>query len=192
MSTVYEIKIPIDKLDSISEIRLSKNIPEVKTALNSIYGIDAGLSYGRSVETLTETMKRLNERTALGKLNRNKNEMIDKIKNVIFNNPATIVFWADGTKTVVKCENEDFDPEKGLAMAIVKKTMADNHSYYNEIFKKWLPKEEPVATLGDLFTNKKKGCEFKLDATKRTDSLDLSKYFPKGRKGTDGYPTEKE
>lgn len=188
MSTVYKVKIPIDKLDIIPELRLSKDIREVKTALNSIYGID----YVSSVETLAETMKRLNERTALGKLNHNKNEMLDKIKNVIFNNPATIVFWADGTKTVVKCEHEEFDPEKGLAMAIVKKVMADNHSYYNEIFKKWLPKEEPVATLGDLFTNKKKGCEFKLDATKHTDSLDLSKYFPKGRKGTDGYPTEKE
>ena len=183
MSTVYEIKIPIDKT-----ARLSKDIPEVKTALNSIYGID----YVSSVETLTETMKRLNERTAFGKINRQKSEMLDKIKNVIFNNPATIVLWADGTKTVVKCEHEDFDPEKGLAMAIVKKTMADNHSYYNEIFKKWLPKEETVETTGDLFANKKKGYKFKLDATKRTDSLDLSKYFPKGRKGTDGYPTEKE
>lgn len=187
MSTFYEIKIPIDKT-----ARLSKDIPEIKTALNSIYGIDAGLSYGRSVETIAETMKRLNERTPLCKMNRQKSEMLDKIKNVIFNNPATIVFWADGTKTVVKCEHEDFDPEKGLAMAIVKKTMANNHSYYNEIFKKWLPKEESVAALGDLFGNKKKGYEFKLDATKRTDSLDLSKYFPKGRKGTDGYPTEKE
>ena len=183
MSTVYEIKIPIDKT-----ARLSKDIPEVKTALNSIYGID----YVSSVETLTETMKHLNERAALGKLNRNKNEMINKIKNVIFNNPATIVLWADGTKTVVKCEHEDFDPEKGLAMAIVKKTMADNHSYYNEIFKKWMPKEEPVETIGDLFTNKNKGCEFKLDRQQSRDSLDLSEYFPKGRKGTDGYPTEKE
>ena len=149
MSTVYEIKIPIDKT-----ARLSKDIPEVKTALNSIYGID----YVSSVETLTETMKRLNERTPLGKMNRQKSEMLDKIKNVIFNNPATIVFWADGTKTVVKCEHEDFDPEKGLAMAIVKKTMANNHSYYNEIFKKWMPKEEPVETLGGLFANKNKGC----------------------------------
>ena len=183
MSTVYEIKIPIDKT-----ARLSKDIPEVKTALNSIYGID----YVSSVENLSETMKRFNGCPTIGKLNRNKNEMLDKIKNVIFNNPATIVFWADGTKTIVKCEHEDFDPEKGLAMAIVKKTMANNHSYYNEIFKKWLPKEESVSTLGDLFANKKKGYEFKLDATKRTDSLDLSKYFPKGRKGTDGYPTEKE
>ena len=59
------------------------------------------------------------------------------IKNVIFNNPATIVFWLDGTKTVVKAENEPFDPEKGLAMAIVKKTLGNKGSYYNE-FKKWL------------------------------------------------------
>lgn len=183
MSTVYEIKIPIDKT-----ARLSKDIPEVKTALNSIYGID----YVSSVENLAETMKRFNGCPTIGKKDVQKSEMLNKIKNVIFNKPATIVLWADGTKTVVKCENEDFDPEKGLAMAIVKKTMANNHSYYNEIFKKWLPKEESVATIGDLFANKKKGYEFKLDATKRTDSLDLSKYFPKGRKGTDGYPTEKE
>lgn len=83
----------------------------------------------------------LDGRIPYGKAVRKKNEMLDKIKNVIFNNPATIVFWADGTKTVVKCENEDYDPEKGLAMAIVKKVMADNHSYYNDIFKKWLPKK---------------------------------------------------
>ena len=43
-----------------------------------------------------------------------------KIKRIIFNPPATIVFWADGDKTVVKAHNEDFDPEKGLAMAICK------------------------------------------------------------------------
>ena len=183
MSTVYEIKIPID-----SSVRLSKNIPEVKTALNSIYGTD----YVSSVEALAETMERFNICPPIAKKYVQKLEMLDKIKNVIFNNPATIVFWADGTKTVVKCEHENFDPEKGLAMAIVKKTMADNHSYYNEIFKKWLPKEEPVATLGDLFTEKKKGCEFKLDATKHTDHLDIRKYFQKGRKGKDGYSTEKE
>ena len=63
------------------------------------------------------------------------------IKNVIFNDPATIVFWNDGTKTVVKAENEPFDPEKGLAMAIAKKSLGNKGDYYNE-FKKWLPKEE--------------------------------------------------
>ena len=29
------------------------------------------------------------------------------IKDVIFNNPATIVFWGDGTKTVVKKSKDD-------------------------------------------------------------------------------------
>ena len=63
------------------------------------------------------------------------------IKNVIFNDPATIVFWDDGTKTVVKAENEPFDPEKGLAIAIAKKSLGNKGNYYNE-FKKWLPEEE--------------------------------------------------
>lgn len=62
-----------------------------------------------------------------------------EIKRVIFNNPATIVFWADGTKTVVKCgENDIYDTEKGLAMAISKK-MLGNTGNFNEVFKKWLP-----------------------------------------------------
>ena len=69
---------------------------------------------------------------------------IPEIKNVIFNDPATIVFWEDGTKTVVKCQPGDsFDPEKGLAMAITKKTYGNKGSYCNQL-KKWLPKEEPV------------------------------------------------
>ena len=56
-------------------------------------------------------------------------KMALEIKKVIFNNPATIVFWADGTKTVVKAKNEDFDPEKGLALG-------NKGSYFNKI-KRW-------------------------------------------------------
>lgn len=63
------------------------------------------------------------------------------IKNVKFNPPATIVFWTDNTKTVVKCNGEDYDPEKGLAMCICKKVLGDKGNYY-EVFKKWLPKED--------------------------------------------------
>lgn len=66
---------------------------------------------------------------------------MSKIKNVIFNDPATIVFWSDGTKTVVKCGKDDtFDPEKGLAMAI-SKYFFDNAGYFNDVFKKWIPKK---------------------------------------------------
>ena len=65
-----------------------------------------------------------------------------EIKKVIFNNPATIVFWSDEKKTVVKCaDNETFDEEKGLAMAISKRVLGNQGNYYNE-FKKWLPRIE--------------------------------------------------
>lgn len=59
------------------------------------------------------------------------------IQKVIFNDPATIVYWADGTKTVVKCQNENFDAEKGLAMAISKKFFGNQGNYYN-VFQKYL------------------------------------------------------
>ena len=63
------------------------------------------------------------------------------ITKVIFNDPATIVYWSDGSKTVVKCgEGDTFDPEKGLAMAMVKKALGNKGTYYNEI-KKWLPND---------------------------------------------------
>ena len=67
------------------------------------------------------------------------------IKDVIYNGPATIIFWSDGSKTVVKCqeEDDDYDPEKGLAMAIAKKALGNKGNYCN-IFKKWLPEEDSV------------------------------------------------
>lgn len=63
--------------------------------------------------------------------------LVPEIKKVIFNDPATIVLWADNTKTVVMCGEEDeFDPEKGLAMAISKKALG-NVGHYFEAFKEW-------------------------------------------------------
>ena len=65
---------------------------------------------------------------------------VPKIKDVIFHDPATIVFWKDGTKTVVKKQKGDkYDKEKGLALCIAKKTMGNNYKYYN-VFEKWLKK----------------------------------------------------
>ena len=56
------------------------------------------------------------------------------IEKVIFNDPATIVCWKDGTKTVVKTQNNEvFDAEKGLAMAIAKKALGNKGNYYNVI-----------------------------------------------------------
>lgn len=58
------------------------------------------------------------------------------IKKVIFNNPATIVIWEDGTKTIVKRQKGDrWDKEKGLAMAIAKKALGNKGNYCNLIKK---------------------------------------------------------
>lgn len=76
------------------------------------------------------------------------------IRKVIFNDPATVVLWSDGTKTVVKCGPEDkFDMEKGLAMAIVKK-MAGNDNSFHKVFKQYpkKKKKEPgsIGSISDM------------------------------------------
>lgn len=89
----------------------------LKNTINSVYGLNSALRDVRNKQNL--------------------------IKDVIFNDPATIVYWVDGTKTVVKAHNEKFDPEKGLAMAICKRFLGSNKSgaNFNNIFKKWLPEQ---------------------------------------------------
>lgn len=66
--------------------------------------------------------------------------MIDR---VIFNDPATIILWKDGSKTVVKRSNDDiWDSEKGFCMAIIKKL------YGNTSFiKRFMEPEEDIQIL---------------------------------------------
>lgn len=57
---------------------------------------------------------------------------------VIFHDPATIVFWDDGTKTVVKCQEGDtYNKELGFALCFAKKAMG-NQSNFNNTFNKFL------------------------------------------------------
>lgn len=51
-----------------------------------------------------------------------------KVTKVIYHNPATIVFWSDGTKTVVKCGKGDtYDKEKGFYIACAKKLFGNDY-----------------------------------------------------------------
>lgn len=93
--------------------------------------IDSKSSPYTSTETIIECLVLHGEKLV--------NAFSSNIKDVIFNDPATIVFWKDGSKTVVKCQEGDvFDPEKGLAMAICKKAFG-NESNFNNVFTKWIP-----------------------------------------------------
>ena len=66
-----------------------------------------------------------------------KNTDIDR---VIFNDPATIVFWKDKTKTVVKCHPEDtFDEEIGFMCCYLKRILSSKEytkfcEYLNDIW----------------------------------------------------------
>ena len=92
-----------------------------------------------------------------------------KIKNVIFNDPATIVVYDDGTKTVVKCQPGDtYDAEKGLALCIAKKYFG-NKGNFNEVFKKWVPETPEVKEKdGDIepYTGLKYGTRIYIVRTK--------------------------
>jgi hypothetical protein len=104
------------------------------------------------VETISDVFNTLTEKqktVVYAMIGHSASEMSSppKIEKVIFNPPATIVFWCDGTKTIVKCQNEDlFDYEKGLAMAISKKALGNKGNYCNE-FKKWTKDKLPVIDL---------------------------------------------
>lgn len=114
------------------ELNLSCCRDGVKRMLNDMFGIG-----GDNMNTNYSDMYKKGSLFGMNGL---------RIKNVIFNKPATIVYWDDGDKTVVKCgKGEQYDPEKGLAMAISKKALGNRGNYFNE-FKKWLPKESTDAT----------------------------------------------
>lgn len=66
-------------------------------------------------------------------------------KNVYFNSEkgTTVIKWMDDTITKVKVQTEKgdtYNPELGMAMCIAKKALG-NKGNFNEIFKKFLPKE---------------------------------------------------
>lgn len=58
-------------------------------------------------------------------------------KKVIYNGPATIILWDDGTKTVVKCkEGDPYSHEAGFALAVLKRlTGNDFHKYLRKVTK---------------------------------------------------------
>ena len=66
---------------------------------------------------------------------------VPAIVKVIYHDPATIVYWGDGSKTVVKVSEHDaYSPMAGLLACIVKKLCGDVGSWH-QLLKQWLPKD---------------------------------------------------
>lgn len=138
-------------LEQKAEIRksfrqLNETLPIVKVA--------DPMAYDFLLSILTDTVVKHNPNVILTTsdtspvrryLNRTYGVPSVEIKDVVFNDPATIVIWNDGSKTVVKCQPGDvYSKETGLALCIAKKFLG-NKSNFNNVFKKWIPEEvEPV------------------------------------------------
>lgn len=85
------------------------------------------------------------------------------IKRVIFNGPATIVFWNDGTKTVVKCaEEEIYNKRTAIMWAIMKKAYG-NSSRVNKAFDELIEGDEATSDNieDDFSVNPSLGSAFK-------------------------------
>ena len=134
---LYYIKGPYKSQSANSK----KTVTDVLETLNEEQKTAVYALIGELNNDETEGGKNMNRKETTNKSNRKSPDFRRFIKKVKFNPPATIVFWTDNTKTIVKCQGEDYDPEKGLAMCISKKMLGDKGNYY-EVFKKWLPKDE--------------------------------------------------
>ena len=61
-------------------------------------------------------------------------------QQVIFNPPATIVYWKDGDKTVVRCDNDEFSEEFGFAMACMRKIYGTRANFKAQFKNAYYPK----------------------------------------------------
>ena len=58
------------------------------------------------------------------------------ITKVLYNNPATVVFWSDGTETRNVCPKDVlYNPDAGLAFCVLKKLMGGNE--VAKLFNDW-------------------------------------------------------
>ena len=60
------------------------------------------------------------------------------IREVIYNDPAVVVIWNDGTKTVSKCDyGDNFNPEFGLILCVLKKVIGNEQ--VAKLLMNWIP-----------------------------------------------------
>lgn len=138
---VKAVNYPEDFIANLKETIKKANNPYGLSCHNEAYGIEIDRlnseilrQYGLSAELCKPNVVAcIKEETTMNC------DIRSNIKNVIFNYPATIIFWKDGTKTIVKVrKGEKYDPEKGFAMAVCKKMFGNEGNYY-KVFKEYVP-----------------------------------------------------
>lgn len=94
-------------------------IDNFKQALNAFDNVLDSLSNGEYVIAPTTT--------AICTENLNANNILDDIERVIFNEPATVIIFKDGSKVQVKaCSKDPFSKENGIRNALLKRAFAND------------------------------------------------------------------
>lgn len=77
-----------------------------------------------------------------------------KIKKVIYSEPATIVMWTDGTKTISKCdEHDEYDELTGFLLCVMKKKIP--HKVWRKVLKKYVYGNDPEYVKRDVVKDNK-------------------------------------
>lgn len=122
--TTEQLHIIEGMVDSLSRMLWAKDAVNEKTSIdiidmdsNIVHNLDTARQIHNKMERIIRGLAKafLNftfgaPRASLG------------VKQVIFSGPKTIVFWLDGTKTIVSCgEGDHNDPYAGFCAAITKR-----------------------------------------------------------------------
>lgn len=115
-----------------AEVKLSiiRDFIERRGFENTILSLKDEVDYD-DIEKADENLKLLLEGELLKKRAEDAGKLeLSDIEKVIFSDPYTIVIWADGTKTKVKCgKNDTYTKDAGLAFAIVKKLCGSKREF---------------------------------------------------------------
>ena len=146
------VNYPEDFIANLKETIKKANNPYGLSCHNEAYGIEIDRlnseilrQYGLSAELCKPNVVAcIKEETTMNC------DIRSNIKDVIFSDRVTIVLWKDGTKTMVRAgKHENYDPEKGFAMAVCKKMFGNEGNYY-EVFKKYVPVTYYIADKKDI------------------------------------------
>ena len=123
--------------DTVATIGASAIAPVFNYETNAnthIYVDDIDVTY-----VIDKRVEALKEEAIAYEKSKPKPKPRDPVKSILINpvKGATTVVWKDGTATMVHCNNEEFDAEKGIAMCFMKKAF-DNRGCFNDFLNKYL------------------------------------------------------
>lgn len=134
-------------LDHFSDISIFPDPLTNRISFSVEFSLNVDGDLGEQLESDTDKLFKMVE-SYLG-IKRKGNAMMIPDR-VVFNGPATIAFWPDGTKTVVKCAADDedvFDRKTAIMWCFMKKIFGTT-SHVNRIL-------DDLVHEGDVYVDKR-------------------------------------